>query len=690
MLEESGPENHAQRGRPERTEPSVPEDFPRPARWIPWIIGITIAAVTLMAWHGLLRQESFHLDQSTEMVAAGVKNEIAARMEARILALVRMANRMKQFERIRKEDWESDANLYVAHYPGYQAVAWVDSSFYVRWLTPLKGNEAARNLDLRFEEHRRVALEAARDRREVAVTQPINLVVGGRGFLAAVPIYRDTKFGGFILGAFLFNELLDSILHEGIAPGCAIAIFYNDEEVYDNRRGSRDGYDEKRARESSFTFYGMTWRVRATPNPDMSVGTKSFLPEAILIGGILLAGLLGFVTHLTQRSRIDLRKRELTNQKMTLEIKRRKLVEVELVRSLSLLRATLESTADGILVVDPEGRIVSFNKQFAKMWRLPESVLSSKDDNQALAFVLDQLKTPDVFLTKVRDLYSNPDQESFDSLEFKDGRIFERFSRPEWMDGSVVGRVWSFRDVTECKRLERVKEEFIGMIAHELRTPVTVIKGSITGLESGMYGPVTEVQAPVIDRISRNSSRLEKIIMNFLDLSHMESGKLQLHVRSLNLVPLIQDTVQNFRAGAVALNIILAESLPADLPPVQADGDMFVQVLTNLLSNALRYARDKVAIQAKHEAKSIWISVIDDGPGIPEEYRTAIFDKFRQIARPSGGGGYKGTGLGLAICKEIIEAHHGSIWVDSTLDRGSQFHFVLPLTGPDLRLGAGV
>src|SRR6267142_2424232 len=152
--------------------------------------------------------------------------------------------------------------------------------------------------------------------------------------------------------------------------------------------------------------------------------------------------------------------------------------EVDHRKSLSLLRATLESTADGVLVVDNLGKITTYNQQFAEMWRLPPRVLSSGNDEDALDFVLDQLKDPDQFRKQVTELYSHPGQESFDTIEFSDGRIFERYSRPQLVEGQTIGRVWSFRDVTEHRRAEeklRESEERFRLIAENVGDLVAMV-----------------------------------------------------------------------------------------------------------------------------------------------------------------------------------------------------------------------
>ncbi len=221
------------------------------------------------------------------------------------------------------------------------------------------------------------------------------------------------------------------------------------------------------------------------------------------------------------------------------DISDRVALESDLRTANSVLAATLESTADGILVVDGAGRIASFNTRFAEMWRLPESLLSTRDDTQALAFVVEQLCEPEAFVAKIQELYDDPYAESHDTLEFKDGRVFERDSLPQRIDGEVVGRVWSFRDVSEHRRLQN---ELTHQAFHD----------PLTGLAN---------QALFRDRVDHAATRLQRhggqLAVLFIDLDDFKTVNDSLgHSAGDALLMIVSDRLTNcLRAGDTAARL---------------------------------------------------------------------------------------------------------------------------------------
>lgn len=235
------------------------------------------------------------------------------------------------------------------------------------------------------------------------------------------------------------------------------------------------------------------------------------------------------------------------------------------------------------------------------------------------------------------------------------------------------------------KELEKLKESFVGMVTHELRTPLVVIEIGLKNLLSDILGPLNPKQAETVEMNIQSAKHLGKLIDDLLDLSRLQSGRAEIERKEVDLGHLIQEVIEKFQPSAKEGKSLVCTELPDKLPPLECDPYLISQVLTNLLSNAIRYVEDKIVVKssavkgADGTLQFIETSVANDGPGIPSESLDKLFEKFVQLDRANRKTPYKGTGLGLAICKEIIERHKGKIWAESSKERGVEFHFTLPI-----------
>ena len=247
--------------------------------------------------------------------------------------------------------------------------------------------------------------------------------------------------------------------------------------------------------------------------------------------------------------------------------------------------------------------------------------------------------------------------------------------------GELTGIVLLLRDVTRLKEVERLKSEFIMAASHELRNPLTGLAMSIDLLSERTAETLEPRDQELLQAAHEEMQRLKALVEDLLDLSKIEAGRIEMEFESVAPELLFERAAAVFESQLKERSVRLEAAALQELPDVRADPNKITWVLTNLISNSLRYVPEggHIRVSGKQVGRHVHLSVRDDGPGIPLEYQSKIFQKFVQVE----GRETAGTGLGLAICKEIVRAHGGTIWVESTPGQGSSFTFTLPVVGQE-------
>ncbi|MEP0873718.1 ATP-binding protein [Trichocoleus desertorum AS-A10] len=269
---------------------------------LPLAVGLSTSAASLWLWQALVKQEGIQIQRAVDQEAAKLKLEIQEKIQPKVLALVRIAKRWEHGGKPAQEEWEFNANLNLEHFKSYQAIAWIDPSLQVRWIAPLKGNEAALNLNLGSDSWQRQALIASRDQQRIRMTHEIDLAQGGKGFQLYVPIFpQPTQFDGFIAATYRTQTLIDNILTQKDVSGFAVAIFDGNEQIYQNPTANRQ-LQKQWGRATRIPMYGVTWRLQVWPTPALLERMHSPLPTITLLGGLSLAWVLALAVHLKQKS----------------------------------------------------------------------------------------------------------------------------------------------------------------------------------------------------------------------------------------------------------------------------------------------------------------------------------------------------------------------------------------------------
>lgn len=343
------------------------------------------------------------------------------------------------------------------------------------------------------------------------------------------------------------------------------------------------------------------------------------------------------------------------------------------------LASVMENLVEGVITTDSHGNIESVNAAVTKIFGYTQDELAGANITRLIPPA--QHAEHGTYMARLRAAPTSLSRHSFETAGMrKDGAMLPLdVSFSDLVIGGKRLFIGIVRDITERKQMEQAKKEFISTVSHELRTPLTSIMGSLDLVSSGVSGSLPPPLAPLVDIARKNASRLVRLINDILDIDKIESGKMHFDRHLLELTPLVAQAIaanQDY-ASQYGVNLVLRSAVPG--AQVQVDGDRLAQVLANLLSNAAKFSPRGAAVTVTVSRHDGWIriSVSDCGPGIPEEFKSRIFQKFSQAdssdTRQKGG-----TGLGLNITKAIVEHMAGRISFDSHPGAGTAFHVDLP------------
>ncbi len=354
--------------------------------------------------------------------------------------------------------------------------------------------------------------------------------------------------------------------------------------------------------------------------------------------------------------------------------------EQKLAASAIKLKTTIDTVVDALIVIDNRGIIQSINPSGCRLFAYQESELIGVNVKQLMpepyhgehdGYLKNyrQTKQPKVIGVGREVIACRSTGEEFPA-ELSVNEMFVEGQQ------QFVGLI---RDISERKRVEQAKAEFISVVSHELRTPLTSIRGSLGLLAGGVTGDLGIKANAMLDIAVRSTDRLIRLINDILDIEKMESGSVTLKTKRINVAELLEQIIHFNEGIAASHQVTLVLNDVDNSLEIDVDGDRINQVLTNLLSNAIKYSPkgEAVVINVNKDANQVTFSVTDKGPGIPEEFKSRIFQKFNQ-ADSSATRVKGGTGLGLSIAKAIVEQHQGVIDYE-TSEQGTRFFFSLPL-----------
>ena len=662
---------------------------------LPLIIFLCLSSITVVLWQDYTEHDKEIMRRHTETTAEQIHMRLEDFMEERLSSLEVLADRWaeRRHPDFSYTRYRQFAETYFKHYPGFQAINWVDTDGFIRWVYPEEQNYAAKDKNLH--NHPETAVResfarAERDRKYV-ITPCVKLLQGGLGFAAYWPLIYDGKMQGYINGVFNISSVVKLRIGENIFDEFRLALYEGNRLIYQHGFDKELMSSNRSVRATrEIHFRGKTWRLELEP---LRISTKNELAAYLglenpthlmfLFFGLTLSTGLSFLLYSFMHR---MQMYQVARDQALYEVNERKRAEQEIQNLQRYNRGLIETSPDPLVTFDQKGIILDANEATIK------AIGRTREELTGTPFA-DYFTDPEKAHKGAMWVFETGEVRDYELVMKGDGsETIVSYNASVYKDqtGQVVGAFAAARNITDQRRLEQERqvfikelsdkneelETFVYTVSHDLKTPIVTIEGFIGALKEDFGDRLSEDAKTYLKYMSDASQKMEDLINDLLDLSRI--GRVAEKKEDLPFATIIEEVLNILKPQLQEKGIEV--QIQKNLPVVFGDKKRYVQLLENLLANAVKYIgqdnqtpRIEVGIQKQNNQNVFFVR--DNGIGIEERYFDKIFQVFQRL--PSAKKHGKGTGIGLAIVKRIIELNGGKIWLTSELGKGSTFFFTL-------------
>ncbi|WP_161316580.1 ATP-binding protein [Sneathiella litorea] len=642
--------------------------LPRYTIGVPIAIGLAMILLVVTAW--VMTPTDYTQGHVTE--ARSDLGNFAARLESHIstrLAIGRQIRNSLTNGQIRtREDFLTQASYMHDIFRDFQAINWVDSMGVIRWVSPLKGNEAALNLDVSTLPLPAATLAAAERTGRLQITPPGQLTQGGDGFVAYIPVVRMERLTGFVNIVFRTEPLIREAMPDGLLKKYNVMIQDKTRRVF----GTIDtlaGWDDDSVLHKWIVIGNRVWTISLLPTAETIAAHASLVDEIVLITLILLSVAIAYLIHLAMVRQLRIKASD------------------------KLFRTFIENSPSAIIIKDIEGAYLHANSKWHEWFNPAGRDIKGRNASDFFPadytkLVMEQEKQIIEEKRMVEQEYISPTVQQGPRPTF--AQMFPILDD----EGAVIAVGGSITDISTNKKTEEAlrnalmkaeeanlaKSKFLATMSHELRTPLNAIIGFSDILIGQYFGPVgNRKYTEYAEDINHSGRHLLSLINEVLDISAIELGKRELVLEPVSIRDLLTECVKSVRHRAANQGIMVALVANGSLPNIYADETALRQIFLNLLTNAIKfsYPGDKISITATVTDKNVSIAVKDTGEGIKKEqlpHITQPFVKGNSTSHITS----EGVGLGLSIVKSFVAAHNGQLHIESEVGRGTTVTVTFP------------